>query len=92
MFYRAWFHTPNPQKELVYLSDPRTPAELGAALVADGYLVSKGGEVAWASYNDGQVSVSSFMFKGTGQVVLFRDHLIRLEEHVIAPGTDVTET
>jgi hypothetical protein len=92
MFYRAWMHTPNPQKELVYLSDSRTPAEMGTALVGDGFLVSKAGEVAWVGYNDGQVTANAFNFKGTGQVVLFAQHLIRLEEHVLAPGTSVTET
>jgi hypothetical protein len=92
MFYRAWFHTPNPQQELVHLTDPRTPAEMGAAMVADGYLVSTGGEVAWAGYSSGQVTVSTFSFRSTGQVVLFREHLIRLEEQALPPGTTVTET
>ncbi len=91
MFYDAWIDTPNPQQERISLSDPRSPAEMGAALVADGYLVSKAGQVTWASYSDGQYESHKYHFKGTGQVVLFPGHLIRLAEVPIRPGTDVTE-
>lgn len=91
MFYDAWVHTPNPQEERISLSDPRTPAEMGAALVADGCLVSKAGRVSWAAYSDGQTEVRSFNFTATGQVVLFPRHLIRLDEVPIKPGTNVTE-
>jgi hypothetical protein len=92
MFYRAWIHTPNPQQELIYLSDPRVPGELGAALVANGYLTSLSGEVTWAGFNAGDVSIKSFSFKSKGQVVLFARHLIRLDEVVIEPGTQVSES
>lgn len=92
MFYRAWIHTPNPQEESISLSDTRSAAELGAALATEGYLVSKRGEVSFAAYNDGQTTYRMFNFKGTGQVVLFPRHLIRIDEIVLEPGTNVTET
>ena len=92
MFYTAWLDTPNPLQERVHLSDPRTPEEKGAALVADGYLASRGGDVTLMTYNSGDHQGSAFEFKGTGQVVLFARHLIQLKEYVIAPGTSVSET
>lgn len=92
MFYTVWIDTPNPQQETLQLSDSRGPAEMGAALATDGYLVTKKGETTWARYSDGHTSVGSFSFKGTGQVVLLARHVIRLDETVILPNTTVTET
>jgi len=92
MFYRALVHTPNPQQELIYLSDPRAPGEMGAALAANGYLTSLAGEATWAGFNAGDVTVKSFSFRSKGQVVLFARHLIRLDEVVIEPGTQVSES
>jgi len=92
MFYKAWIHTPNPQEETIYLSDPRTPAEMGAALAGDGYLVSTAGGVLWAEVSIGGFEARTFKFTGTGQVVLFPQHLIRLDEIVIEPGTETSET
>lgn len=91
MFYRAWIHTANPQQETLHLSDPRSPDAVGAALASDGYLVARAGEISFAAYNDGQTTRRSFSFKGTGQVVLLKRYVIRLDEIVIEPGTDVTE-
>lgn len=91
MFYRVWIHTANPQQEITYISDPRGPDEIGAALAAEGYLVARAGEVSFIAYNDGQTTHRSVRFKGSGQVVLLRRYVIRLNEMVIEPGTEVTE-
>lgn len=92
MFYTAWFHTPNPQQETVTVSDPRSPAEMGAALAEDGYIVTTAGTYAWGAYSDGGATRYSASFKRSGQVVLFRQHLIRLDEIVVPAGAQVTET
>jgi len=46
----------------------------------------------WAGFNAGDVSIKTFSFKAKGQVVLFARHLIRLDEVVIEPGTQVSES
>jgi hypothetical protein len=83
MYYKAFTDAADERSSVIWFSDERSPGEIGAALVDDGYLLVMRGEAAWAGVNVGGVTMQHFEFTPIAQTVLLSGHVIRID--VVVP-------
>lgn len=78
-YYKALIDSRVERQREIWFSDDRSPGELGAALVAEGYVLVVRGEAIWAGVSFGGQTSHSFDFTPRGQTVLLRDHVLRID-------------